>query len=353
MSSHYQTSDLEPGERPSLEELYRVVYQDYWREKTKFRWFLDAPLFHAGATVASEGNAILAAQPYCDIPLHTPSGTILGTLFFDAATHPAHRRRGLFTNVVGLARATAFKRGSSIVMTTPNRISFQGFQKLPDWSRLCSLDCLLLPLGSGGRISGSGFLTLGVRMGSAALASLCTRLPRQRLESGQPFNVVSPWSPGGDADELWKTMAARGIIMAVRDQVFLRWRFDQDYRLFLARGTQGPTGYVATRVLAWKGIRIGLLLDCMNTGEGSSAKPLLAEAVGWLKRQGCTLAVGYFVQGSEPWRMIRDVGFLRVPLAVLPRDYPICVSVQPENPHCAELLNPARWHLSLADSDLV
>jgi hypothetical protein len=79
---------------------------------------------------------------------------------------------------------------------------------------------------------------------------------------------------------------------------------------------------------------------------------LLGSVIGWLREHGASAAVGYFLRGSAPWHQARAAGFLRLPRPLTPRDYPVCASVRPEEPHTAELLNPPHWYMSLADSDL-
>ena len=86
--------------------------------------------------------------------------------------------------------------------------------------------------------------------------------------------------------------------------------------------------------------------------DGANAVPLLAAVLAWLQEQGASAALGYFVRYSAPWHQARAAGFVCLPRLLVPRDYPVCASVRPDDPHSAELLNPAHWYMSLADSDL-
>ena len=352
MNSQYQVRPLVPVDRISLEDLYRAVYENAYREKTNFGWTLDLPLTEGGAAVALAGDVVVAAQPYCDIPLHTPWGRRRSTLFLDVATHPAHRRRGLFRRVVDAASKAAFERGSSIIMTTPNRAAARGFQTVPGWVRLCSLDCLFLPLGVGDRVMGAGLLSLGARL-TLATASLCWRLTTPPgLSTQSKGYITAPWSPNSDADRLWTCLGAGQHIMVVRDRAFLRWRFGPDYQLFLAHGSETPTAYAAGRVVRRAGVKIGLLLDCIAADGGTSAVRLLTSMIAWLRDQGASAALGYFLRRSVPWQRAREAGFLPLPRFCSPRNYPVYAYVRPGDLHTADLLNPSGWHMSLADSDL-
>ena len=141
--------------------------------------------------------------------------------------------------------------------------------------------------------------------------------------------------------------------MVARDRGFLRWRFGDDYRLFLARDGRAPVGYAAARVVTRAGLKLGMVLDCVTAGDGTSAARLLASAVSWMREQGASAALGYFLPRSPAWRRAREAGFLRLPRAFAARDYPVYVAVRPEGRHRTQLLNVSRWHLTLADSDLV
>jgi GNAT superfamily N-acetyltransferase len=343
-----------PEDRPALEALYQAVYGgEAWHDHTRLGWYIDQPLAEAGSSVAVMGDKIVAAQPFCDFPLHTPWGVVRATLFLDVATHPEYRRQGLFWRVVAAARTAAFERGACLALTTPNRMAFQGFQRMPEWRQLCTLDCLLVPIGAGARTRSAGISVLGARLGFAA-ASVFWHGPRPRAPQAGPvpYTIESPWVPGPEAEALWRSVAARTGIIVQRDRAFLHWRFDAGCRLFLARAAHGPVGYAAARIITRAGLKLGMLLDCVTAGDGAHAVPLLAAVLAWLREQGAAAALGYFVRYSTPWHQARAAGFVCLPRPVVPRDYPVCASVRPDDPHSLELLNPAHWYMSLADSDL-
>jgi GNAT superfamily N-acetyltransferase len=336
-----------------LEDLYRAVYGEAWRNHTRLGWYIDQPLAEAGSSLAVIGDKIIAAQPFCDFPLHTPWGVERVTLFLDVATHPEHRRQGLFRRVVAAARTAAFERGACLAMTTPNRTAFQGFQRMPEWGRLCTLDCLLVPIGAGAYTHGAGSIGLGARLGFAA-ASVFWHGPRLQAfeEAPAPYTIAFPWVPGPEAEALWRSVAAGAGIMVQRDRAFLHWRFDAGCRLFLAQAAHGPVGYTAARIITRAGLKLGMLLDCVTAGDQANAVPLLAAVLAWLQEQGASAALGYFVRYSAPWHQARAAGFVCLPRPLIPRAYPVCASVRPDAPHSAKLLNPAHWYMSLADSDL-
>jgi GNAT superfamily N-acetyltransferase len=352
VNSRYDIRFYVPADRQALEDLYRVVYGDAWHEKARLEWYLDRPLAAAGAAVAVDGDVIAAAQPYCDVPLHTPWETTWATLFLDVATHPAHRRRGLFRRVVAAAREAAFERGAAIIMTTPNPTAFQGFQTMPGWGCLCWLDCLFLPLRASARALSSGLIPLAAGTVCTAASLLWKKGPAHTDRRVPPhYDVQSPWVPGTEAEALWDCATHTGIMM-IRNHAFLQWRFGPDYRLFLAYGSHGPIGYAAARILQRAGLKIGTVVDCITVDNKTSALPLLESVIAWLREQGASVAIGYFLCQSPPWHQARAAGFLRLPRPLVPRQYPVCVSVQPDRPYSADLLNPALWYMSLADSDL-
>jgi GNAT superfamily N-acetyltransferase len=350
----YQVRLYLPEDRNSLEDLYRAVYGEIWRDRTNLVWTLDYPLDEAGAAVAVDEDRVVSAQPYCDFPLHTPWGPERATLFLDVATHPAHQRRGLFRRVVTAAREAAFARGSAIITTTPNRTAFHGFMRMGEWTKFCALDCMFLPLGAGNRVPDGGFLSLGTRVVLATASLLWkgqTKLGGKHQE--RQYAIEAPWSPSNDADELWGCTAAQAGIMVRRDRAFLQWRYGSDYRLFLARDPQRPVGYAAARVIVRGGIKIGLVLDHMTALSGTCVAALFNSVIDWLSAQGASAAIGYFLRGSVPWHQARAAGFRCLPRLLVPREYPVCASVQSEALHNRDLLDPSFWHMSLADSDLV
>ena len=352
MTSSYGIRAFVPTDREALEGLYQAVYGDTWAEKTNLGWTVGSFTSGAGAVVAALGDQVVAAQPYCDLSLDMPWGAGRASLFLDVATHPAHQRRGLFRRVVERASAAAFERGASIVMTTPNRRAARGFDTMAPWARLCSLDCLVRPLGAGDRPATSDLRARAIRA-VLALASAGRLKPNgnRRDEEAPGDGVETPWLPGNDADQWAKNVAHLGGIMVARDRAFLQWRFGPEYRLFALRGAPGVEGYVASRVVTRAGLKVGLVVDCLAADAAAGGR-LMAAALGWLDAQGASAAVGYFLPQSLPWRSARKAGFLRLPAFLTPREYPVYACVRPGDAHGPALFDTASWHLSMADSDL-
>jgi hypothetical protein len=137
--------------------------------------------------------------------------------------------------------------------------------------------------------------------------------------------------------------------MARRDSAFMRWRYGTDYRLFVARHGGQPVGYAAARLVARAGLRLGLVVDCL--GGATESMRLLQTAANWMKDQGASAAVGYFLAGSASSQAAIEAGFVRLPRYCTPRSYPVYVSVR-EGRDRTTLLDASRWHMTLADSDL-
>src|SRR5262245_65559503 len=76
MNSSHHIRFYKPGDRLALEDLYQDVYGEAWRDNTRLGWYIDQPLAEAGSAVAVTGDKIVAAQPFCDFPLHTPWGVM-------------------------------------------------------------------------------------------------------------------------------------------------------------------------------------------------------------------------------------------------------------------------------------
>ena len=116
----------------------------------------------------------------------------------------------------------------------------------------------------------------------------------------------------------------------------------------LAQATHGPVGYAAARLITRAGLKLGMFLDCVTAGDGANAVPLLAAVLGLLQRVPrlrWDILCDTVRRGIKP----APLGLSVLPRLLVPRDYPVCVSVRPDDPHSAELLNPAHWYMSLAE----
>src|SRR5206468_11132407 len=59
MSSSHHIRFYNPGDRLALEDLYRAVYGEAWRDNTRLEWYTDQPLGEAGSAVADRKSTRL------------------------------------------------------------------------------------------------------------------------------------------------------------------------------------------------------------------------------------------------------------------------------------------------------
>jgi hypothetical protein len=159
-------------------------------------------------------------------------------------------------------------------------------------------------------------------------------------------------------DELWARAAPTVRLGCVRDRAFARWRYatrgDADYVLLLAEQAEKPAAFLAHRMLSLRGLRAGFLVDfVVAEGEEAAGRALLGALAAWDRDQEAEL-LSALLPGSGPARSaLRGASFHRVPEMLHPQLIRFSVRGLGAYANHPLLGDPAAWHLSWADTDVV
>ncbi|MBL8858468.1 MAG: GNAT family N-acetyltransferase [Planctomycetes bacterium] len=269
----------------------------------------------------------------------------------DVMTHPAWRKRGLFSALDRAAMAESRTRGWPVVFGLPNQRSAHIFVELGwravgtvrPWTFVFRADAAARAARSReGRWKG---LTtwLGARACAARRKSESAAAARVRSESLAHFpeSVLT----------LAQQVAERHAWMVRRDAAYLNWRFiDTPSRLHRAVGLYEDAalvGYVVVQVPR-PGTFNGYLVDLLARDE-SVERAAVEAGLQALESAGASYAQATAIDGSWWSRRLEASGFLP------PRgSNHLSVIVHPhqaDHPLAVAAMDPARWYLTDGDRD--
>lgn len=306
--------------------------------------------------VAETDGRIVAQSAMLPVRLTHAGKDLPGLVECHVATDPAFQGRGILAALDHDSYA-AVAADRAVVFGFPNPASAPTYYGKLSWVELRPFPAFVRPLGNIGSAVAEQWPRLAplARLADAfAPAGLLPAWVEQRLAERTGARVVRIEHFGVWADRLWEELRPCLGTAAIRDALFLSWRFCASpfaYTIYgLDRGS-GPIGFAVLR------IRPGKFADLMELmvppQDRSGAALLLAHAVrdAWSRE---AVALRAIVSPRHPHRAaFRRAGFLRMP-ARLKAGYSFGVCVLDQSrvvPNA--LLHIDDWYISGADLDFI
>jgi hypothetical protein len=150
-------------------------------------------------------------------------------------------------------------------------------------------------------------------------------------------------------DALWERARDRIDISLVRDADWISWRYlegERPYRVLVAERDGEPVGFSAFR-LADDGTT-GTLADLFAPGDDGALRTILSASLQSLRAAGADRALALSAPGTRVDKALSSAGFVQ-------RRRGFSFELVPFDEHLPweELSDPARWHLSGGDFDVV
>jgi len=349
---------LEASEVAALHALYESVYGTLWPERVCLSRYVGETAWPGGVAVMEADGLIVGAQPAYDVPVWVAGDHATATVLVDVATHPAYRRRGIFSRLVDYAVVQAARRGSALVLTTPNKVSYAGFRRKPDWRVLMRLHTWVELLRPEVVLRARAHCPEWLGTLFAAGLRLALHAPRAGARVAGP-EPAREWPSETEFDDLWKRTAPAGGVAQRRDATWIRHRFldvghGTSYDCLTMRQAGRLIGYMVTRTRQFRGIPALFLVDGLaDTAAPRVGLELVESTRAWARSTGAALLVfcGSDRAAAAPW--VSGAGFRRVPGLLTGRPYRVCVCAPPGTQASRVLLEPRAWGMTLADSDLV
>lgn len=307
----YQDSDIEPvldtmraalGEPPGL-----------GRTPALFSWkHLDNPFGKSLMLVATSDGQIAGFRAFMRWEMKTPAGeTVRCVRAVDTATHPDFQRRGIFKRLTLAGIDLATEDGVHMIFNTPNEKSGAGYLKM-GWVSVGPIGIMVRP---------------GIGLASA-------KADWKQVPELNPTAAIDRGALDG-----FDRVTARGL-RTPRTGDYLRWRFEAH-----------PTGTYAIA-----GDRAGAAVGRLNK-RNDRRELVLSELVGasptkaarsLIKQLRPAYTAGWFSQASPERAQAMKTGLFPVPKVSA-----LTLVARPLGDLPIDVADPANWHLSLGDLELL
>lgn len=271
----------------------------------------------------------------------------------DVMTHPAWRKRGIFSRLDRACMQEAARRGWPLVFGLPNRRSAHIFLEL-GWESLGRIRPWTHVLRPGRAARAARLADGRLRALGTPLAAWAGKRARAGLgrAAGAGWRIEPLAAFPAAVRELSRRVERRHSLMVRRDAAYLDWRFLRNTtRLHEALGLFDPAGAFAGYVVVQRprpGSSTGYLVDLLAEGEAALAAALSA-GLARLRQLGAEVVQATAVEGSWWERQLARAGF-QPPRPENHLIVILCVH-RPEHPLVAAARDLRRWYLTDGDRD--
>lgn len=263
MDGDFLIRPMRPGDQRDYLDLYNYAHpesmtEEYWRWRNT-----ESPAGRSLIETAWDGDRLVGAYGLVPVNLLCGGENVMGAFSDVAVTHPDYRYRGIFSALGKSLYRRAEEAGIKVVYGFPTEHSKQGFQNNLGWTFV--IECRAMACwGCGGA---------GHRATSVDICEV--------VAAGEEFDLI--WNRAASGSCALKNLA-------VRDKKHLEWRFfkhpENIYRVFAARDSSGPGGYVAVRQLTGAGEEYADIVDIM-AADVHCFRELAGFALEFFRDAGC------------------------------------------------------------------
>jgi GNAT superfamily N-acetyltransferase len=307
--------------------------------------YWDNPFGPTVALVWDDDGEVVAQYVACCVPGRLGGRDATLTIGIDAAVHPDHRGRRLFTPLSNALyeRVTQLDRP---LIAYPNEQSVRAIARA-GWTEVANLRVRVLPMDPGW-FSERFHLPRGM---IAAATKVVTMRPG-RAGARRSHDVALEDDPLGAVDEIWPRVAATQPWSIAKHAGWWRWRYldhpDRPYRFLVARRNGQPRAVTAVRTREDLGGRFHCLLELLADEPAAATAVVRAVADGALgPADGVALTAA---PGSASDRLAARAGMLAPPSRLLER--PIHFGVVP-HPTLVPDPTAVSWSTTWGDLDHV
>jgi GNAT superfamily N-acetyltransferase len=333
--------------------LRELVFGEFEKEKLNdqfWKWeFVEGPDGKAYIYVAvDEGNVV---GHLADIPrrFSVNGHVVLGTFSVDLMVHPDYRREGMFLKLMHYATERVEREKGHFRTALPFREeTIAGLLKC-GWEIAGELPVLVYPLRFSGIIHRYlHFSPLSLLIGGVARGGYFLFWGGKRKEKAQGIQLEEVTQLDSRFDRFWQKAMNLYVVMGIRDQAFLDWRYFKNpvrtYTFYRAIENGEMTGYLVLRKVDLLRFNSAVIVDLLALSD-QALRALIEKGIQQGQREGADL-IGCMIPQRHPYyQVLRESGFLPSPkkfLLMVYRQGKGMVSLAPET-----------WYMNCGDTDVI
>ncbi|MBT8339285.1 MAG: GNAT family N-acetyltransferase [Desulfatitalea sp.] len=349
-------------------DMQQMVYPDHplYRDRSltakywQWRYFSN-PAIQSFVFVATvDGGKTIAGMRPLSIVSVKVGQRIRKALWLTAViTHPAYRKRGIFSALVKHSLQHAKDMGVDIAYTFPNHNSYPIYQKKPQWRTLANIPILVRPLNYRGLVLKSFRRVLGAAE-NHEIRQTMPSFADADLHNGDSslFQLRMTRHVDHEYTRLWDNVSQEIQVALPRNRDYLKWRYLDcpvlPYELIEARDAhQRLLGYTVIGLQNRQGMAMGLVVDLLFYSNATrAAQSLLKAGLRRLKALGADLACALPANNPRLRRLLARQGLRPLPNFIRGgRVNFIGTIINPGLASDDPFLNFDNWYLTWGDTD--
>jgi hypothetical protein len=361
--------DYEAGDEQAICALFERVFHKSMGpvgSLDEWRWqFADNPVGPRVIKLAVVGNQVVGHYAVAPRQVWVDGQTHLAALSLVSMTDPDYGRQGIFSATAEACYARMVEHGFALVYGFPNANSIAGFERKLEWTMIATTPVLVKALDLGELAAAK----LGIAAASRVLGPLSragSRIPglvdelahgvRARVRGGPELEVVrfdrfGPW-----VDALWQRCRDQHRLWAVRDQAFLRWRYDRrpdyDYYRLQVLADGEVVGYLVYTLSEREEGLTAFIMDVVTEPVPGAMEALLRSVEARARIQGARLLSAMAGPATRERRVLLRHAYLPLPESLFPKQLYFGGRTFDGLP-TSTLADPARWQLGWGDVDVL
>lgn len=342
--------------------LHNLIYQTPKTEE-EFLWLYQRnPNGPGQAWFATDqdNDAILSARPIFPWRVRVLGKEVIAAQAGDALTHPAYRRKGIFTSLMRAAWSDLAEQGIPFIYTFPNEASISIHRKVEtgvsvhtggyEVGRLRRMVKYLQTQQLLSPILGRNFVSEKAGKFVDVMAPLLTE--RHVRDCSAQVTITTVRRFDNRFDVLWNRASQAFSVIGVRDSKYLNWRYADNpkkrYILLSAERGEEVLGFAILEIKHLSnGLTEGYLAELFAGRDTRTVKHLIVEMADYCRKHGVARIVAWASEGCDYARALQSMGFIpRKDVAYF------VVHVLSDLPYREVLLDNKNWFVTLGDRDV-
>lgn len=353
MERLWKKRDYSLGDEHKLIRLFTATWGkwhtlEYWRWKycQNPQGFLEKLIWVAEEKDLVGHYAIIGAK------LKLGDTCVLGAQSVDTATHPNHRRRGIFKDLAITVYEHASQIGIHMVYGFAAGASLRGFIKRLGWKVACPVPVLVYPLNFK-KVAALKSPNRLLRRLTVLWLKIEAKLRRRdraisKVSEGRVMRISSF---DERFDLFWEDIKHEYHNIVVRDKDYLNWRYtlepEHEYAIFAVHKGGKILGFTVVGISEGQNMRIGNILEALClSGHDEEFLRLIETGISWLKQRHADIVRCWMPDWHRYWRLLRKYGFRRYKT-----DLTLIVRSVMSGSLSKTLFQRTLWFFTLGDSD--
>jgi GNAT superfamily N-acetyltransferase len=364
MRLEWDIAYYEPGDEAGIIELYKKVFGEE-RSLALWKWrFEGLPDATDHITLAKDENGEICGH-VAGLPRRVSyrGREVLAGTYVDFMVRPDQAGRGLGTHIAAtVLEQTVRKFDLTFSFPNPKSVSSAirgGASRVGD-----------VPIYW--RVESTSAALRGLRRGTkipSLLTGCCDILLRAFYRllgltplGGRSFACEQAAAFEGNVERLVSTERPGCEVYVLRDEDFLRWRFDRnpetDYTVLFLRNRKdvggGLLGYAVLAIREYQGFKIGFIVDALIHPHAlRPARYLFSQASRWLEERDVEV-LSCMMSGHNPYSTaLLSLGYIHIPHRYFPRSLNHTTTSWRPDIDQDFLKDLGNWLVTWADTDLV